>query len=39
MSVPGAGGTPPWHAWMRRLQGIRVFDAQVGFPLTLEEDL
>ena len=25
--------------WMRRLQGIRVFDAQVGFPLTLEEDL
>ena len=25
--------------WMRRLRGIRVFDAQVGFPLTLEEDL
>jgi tRNA dimethylallyltransferase len=25
--------------WMRRLRGIRVFDAEVGFPLTLEEDL
>jgi len=25
--------------WMWRLRGIRVFDAQVGFPLTLEEDL
>jgi tRNA dimethylallyltransferase len=25
--------------WMRRLRGIRVFDAQVGSPITLEEDL
>jgi tRNA dimethylallyltransferase len=25
--------------WMRRLRGIRVHDAEVGFPLTLEEDL
>ena len=26
-------------AWMRRLRGIRVFDADIGLPLTLEEDL
>jgi tRNA dimethylallyltransferase len=25
--------------WMRRLRGIRVHDVEVGFPLTLEEDL
>jgi tRNA dimethylallyltransferase len=25
--------------WMRRLRGIRVFDAEVGLPLNLEEDL
>jgi tRNA dimethylallyltransferase len=25
--------------WMRRLRGIRVFDAQVGLPLKFEEDL
>jgi tRNA dimethylallyltransferase len=25
--------------WMRRLRGISVFDADVGFPLNLEEDL
>ncbi|MEA2409001.1 MAG: tRNA dimethylallyltransferase [Thermoleophilaceae bacterium] len=25
--------------WMRRLRAIRVFDADVGLPLTLEEDL
>ena len=25
--------------WMRRLEGIRVLDAAVGFPLDLEEDL
>lgn len=25
--------------WMRRLRGISVFDAKVGFPPTLEEDL
>jgi tRNA dimethylallyltransferase len=25
--------------WMRRLKALRVFDADVGLPLTLEEDL
>jgi tRNA dimethylallyltransferase len=27
------------HTWMKRLRGIRVHDADIGFPLTLEEDL